>query len=718
MTSLKFNSEIVDGLVKNGKYNEALELIIKIETNKNLENEEINQVNLLKSQIYNYLTLYSKSLQYSQDLLVKSKEEQNYFYYFRAITYRIEALDALNKLDSCAELILEANNLINQKNLDFIPELNIPLAKYYNRIGIYLQKSYKYDEALKAFQKSHDFYDILNDSLGKADILTNMGLTHGLMKSFGKAMDFFNRSLKISRQYGKNMITAWTLAHKSQLSYQISKDKTIINDLNEVFEICSALNNIHCKDYAYNILGNYSFEKGNYHDALKYQQMSYELRKKRDNKLEMAYTLCSIAGIYSRRGDIKKANHYIQKIFLIQEKFSDSLANTLFLSIKGEILTEQGNFKEGSLYLEEALEKFDKLNDFNQRYRTIHFLIWIAITKVDKDKQYQLLDYIQNLIRKFPHNKNLKFFYKLEQGIVFKNSRDTYKELVAKKIFGELAEEEVTQIWIIIEAMLNNIEILLGEIKHSRKKILINDIDTQSSNLLDIAEKQIFIAVISETLLLKANIAIFNNKLEQARILFTKAQYYAHEKGLDLLAQKISDEHDRFLIQSNMEDKDRQTSLDSKITNFEFVFSKITRNFRFQVSYSPYNPLFLIIKKKNNDKIYTIFPLKDQGLNKQNCPNYMEIFEESEKSDFLHNNSFDRINIKNFLVIKGNRGDIRCFFGFHGNSYNAKKELDKFLDKIQNLEEAWNDLKNEKVNSVSEQSKSVIDGYINEIFSD
>ncbi len=457
------------------------------------------------------------------------------------------------------------------------------MTKYYSRVGNFLQKSYKYDEALVVYQTSLEFSKSINDPLIMAENLTEMGYTYGLMKSFEKAFEFFNRSLKISKLHGKKMITAWTLAHKSQLGYQNDSFDDVINDLSKALEICTALGNIHCEDYIYNIMGNYYLKIGEFKEALKYQIKSYKMRKKRQNKLEMAYALCSIAGIYSHCGDIKKANHYIEKIFLIQEDFSDNLTNILFKSIKGEILAEQGKIKEASYYLEKALKKLEDFTDLNQRYWSIHFLIWIAIIKVDKKKQNQMLKYIQNLIDFYPNNQNLMLFFKLERGIVFKYSRDTYKELLAKQIFSELTTQKKMKTWIFIELIVHYIEILIREFKYTHKDEILENIEDLSSRLLAIAEKQKLVAVISEALLLKAILAIEKNEISSVRSIFTKAQKIAHEKGLDLLAQKISDEHDNYIDLLDNSARSHNVSLGSKITNFRFVFSKITRNFQFQI---------------------------------------------------------------------------------------------------------------------------------------
>ncbi len=717
MSSLIIKSEKILQYIADGELNSALESISEWENESNLNIEEDHEINLLKSMLYNRISQYKKSMQYSQDLIIKSKKEQNYYYYFHAIVQCMHSLDSIDYLKQCSELIMEANLIIDGNvNLDKNAKMIRPLGHYYNRLGVFLQKSNKYEEAIQAFQKSLTYFAILNDSLRKADILTNMGNNYALMKSFEKAMKSFNDSLAISRQHGKNINTAWTLAHMSQMSYQMDNDEDILQNLNEALKISFNLNNIHCIDYIYNIMGNYYLKIGEFYEALEYQKLSYKLRKQRGNKLEMAFVLCSIAGIYSRCGEIEKANQYIDKIFLLQEKYSDVLANSLFLSIKGEILAEQCKFQEATKYLEDVLKKFDELQNFNQGYRTIHVLIWIAIIKEDKEKQYLMLEYIQNLMKKYPNHKQIKLFFKLEQGLVFKHSRDTYKEVLAKQIFKELTNQENVKPWIFQESMINHIEILIKEYKYSPNDTIFNEIEKISSQLLTIAKKEIFVALICETLSLKAILAIKQQKLQQGRLLLTKAQKKAEERGLNLLAKKISYEHDNILVLLNSSTENHDKSINSKISNFEFVFSKITRNFKFQISNIHHNPIFLVIWNKTKILLKLNLSSENQDLGLENYDNCLEIYEKSEKLELLQDNTFDRFIIANFMIIVRKFHDIRFHYGYHGNSHFASEKLDGFIKKIQEMKDLWNEISNVKSETISDHVKSKLTECVNDIF--
>ena len=78
---------------------------------------------------------------------------------------------------------------------------------------------------------------------------------------------------------------------------------------------------------------------------------------------------------------------------------------------------------------------------------------------------------------------------------------------------------------------------------------IIKEIQQIIDKLLHLEEQQYNYKLIAKTHLLQAKLALIQFKLKEAQQYLTQAQQVAQEKGLQLLAIKISKEHDEILNQ-------------------------------------------------------------------------------------------------------------------------------------------------------------------------
>lgn len=96
---------------------------------------------------------------------------------------------------------------------------------------------------------------------------------------------------------------------------------------------------------------------------------------------------------------------------------------------------------------------------------------------------------------------------------------------------------------------------------YSKPLILWRGINPLITQLLKIAENQHSFSWLGETKLLQAKLALIQLDLEGGKSLYRQAQQIAEDHGLNLLAQKISNEHDILLEKTEEWDKLRMKTL-------------------------------------------------------------------------------------------------------------------------------------------------------------
>ncbi|MFW9875703.1 MAG: hypothetical protein ACFFG0_21580 [Candidatus Thorarchaeota archaeon] len=110
---------------------------------------------------------------------------------------------------------------------------------------------------------------------------------------------------------------------------------------------------------------------------------------------------------------------------------------------------------------------------------------------------------------------------------------------------------------------------------------IIDDIYPLITQLLDFAEERHSFLYLAEEKLLQAKVALIQMNIEEAKLLFTQAQKLVDSYGFDLLAMKISSEHDIFLEKvkdwDDLKEKNAPISERMKLASLDGVIDRIQR---------------------------------------------------------------------------------------------------------------------------------------------
>jgi hypothetical protein len=152
-------------------------------------------------------------------------------------------------------------------------------------------------------------------------------------------------------------------------------------------------------------------------------------------------------------------------------------------------------------------------------------------------------------------DKQFNLMYLFDKAILLKTSPRISNKGKAEEILKGILEEEDTTYELVIRALLNLCELLLTELRITNDLEVLDELNQFIARLLDIAEKSHSYSILCETLLIQAKLALISLNLEKAQRLLTQGQKIAEKYGLDLLAKKISNEHDDLLKQLEMWEK-------------------------------------------------------------------------------------------------------------------------------------------------------------------
>lgn len=288
---------------------------------------------------------------------------------------------ATASFDSATQTALKASELAEK--IDYLPGKAIALktaglATY--SIGNYLETLDFWTQSLAIFQK-------LNDSLGIANLLNNIGALYSLQGEFPKALEYSLESLKISERIKNtlriysalNTIATVYYAKKStwdtamsylQRALQLSEelgDSTASGIFSEnIAEIYFSngddakaqefyqksidIGNLNNSPYAYNGIGKIYLRKGNISEALNYHKKALQIANSLDSKEHIVGSRKGLAYVYLKQQDFNSAiEQFKQAQQLAEEGSMKPELKELYEQI-AKAYESQGDFKNAYSY--------------------------------------------------------------------------------------------------------------------------------------------------------------------------------------------------------------------------------------------------------------------------------------------------------------------------------------------------------------------------------
>jgi tetratricopeptide (TPR) repeat protein len=205
---------------------------------------------------------------------------------------------------------------------------------------------------------------------GLGDALNNQGFIYNIKGDIPKALEYFEKSLKLQEEIGYKVGIAELLSNIGVIYYnQNEKNKAldyykrslkIREELGDKDGIANSLNNI----------GSVYYDQKDMHKALAYYGNSLKIQEEIGDKLGYAYSLNNIGSAYFNQGDVLKALDYFSRSLEVRESIKDHQGIVASLHNLGAIYLKLSSIKDPSLTKQAHVRfKPGKLNNLKLAYQ-------------------------------------------------------------------------------------------------------------------------------------------------------------------------------------------------------------------------------------------------------------------------------------------------------------------------------------------------------------
>ncbi|MHA1985971.1 MAG: tetratricopeptide repeat protein [Promethearchaeota archaeon] len=663
-------------LMREGKYKEALDVIKDFETKIGISDEDKLSALILEGRIYIYTQKFQKVVKVG-DLAYNLSQKLG------TVSGKIEALYLkssmvwLGNYDKALEMALEAESLVD--NYEKETSLELPRIRADNQIAKALAYIFKgdYNKALELALLSLSFWEKMGEKIDIAYNYLIIGYAYNTKGEQDPALDYATKSLELQKE------------------------------ISNPFGIAPSLY----------LIGIINFLKGNIDQAMQFYKRV--LKIKESSNLQNYSANSWIGRVYGLKGELDLALKYHKQALAISESmdFKHPNVGAKWVNI-GSIYRMKGDYDKAIEFIKRNLEYTDE-----DVYYLRTSLFWLVLINLDKGlreeaERYLLL--LKELIDK-SESKIYSQMYQVAQALVLKARGRTRDRYDAENLLKQIVEKEIINPEIYILSLVSLCEFLLEELENSNDLDVINEINPIITRLRKIAEKQNSYSILAETNLLQGRLALMMLNLNDARSFLTTAQKIADEHGLQLLAQKISYEHDELLDEletwQSLKKKKASVSKRLKLASVDGVMERMLGKRAVEPpAIIEEKSIMLLIMDNSGNTYFTHSFTKDWDYDDL-FSSFMSAF--NTFSSEIFSKSIDRIKIdENLILINPIEPFLICYV-IKGQSYSALKKLNNFSEAIRNRTEIWESLqKSIKTSEMLDLNNPTSLGIaVNEIFS-
>ena len=219
------------------------------------------------------------------------------------------------KLGDGEKLFKEARDIATMENYgEYLSKTNMNLGNIYHMNG-------KFDDSIQCYQKA---LEVVQENGGQADaiapIYNNIALAYKSKGEYGKALEYLDKSLSLSKETNDLYTKAFSYLFQSEI-YCYQKDHSRSMALvTSAFSIFSEIGDRLSMAEAYKILGMVNRDSKRYDIAESYFENSIRINERYNNLLNLAEAQIELSRLYQVTGDKSKTKKYLQQPLKIYQK--------------------------------------------------------------------------------------------------------------------------------------------------------------------------------------------------------------------------------------------------------------------------------------------------------------------------------------------------------------------------------------------------------------
>jgi tetratricopeptide (TPR) repeat protein len=560
-----------------------------------------------------------------------------------------------------------------------------------------------YEENYKFAEKAYQISQELRDNLRSIDALVKMAFATMWIGDFEKALNLIEQSEDLLKT-----LTRCTPLEQEQREASIAYTKGGIylfqGNVNQGLECTNRSlelrENVGSKRElasSLNLMGLfYAMMKSDLDRGLMYAERCQTLAKEINHQRIISMNLQTLGNINVLKGEFKKGLKYFEQSLAIAEKTNNKLMITTNLGNLAMMIIYQGDFDKALMYLESSLEIAKEFGNNWVISFNIANIIETLLYKGEVERAQRYLEQLEEINDK-EDNKTIDLIYRYCKAIVLKTSPRIHNRAKAEELFKQIVQEEMIHSDININTLLNLCELLLDELRTTNEIEVLNELEIFITQLLDIAENTGSYWVLAETYALQGKLALLALDLKGARRLLTQAQQIAEKQGMNLLAGKISIEHDNLLKElskwENLKDQDvslkermELAHIDEQIDN---LFWK--RDFS-SLEHSEEEPILLLVLSEGGIPIFSHVFSKEWSFEDDLFGGFLSAI--NSFSGELFSKGLDRAKFGEHTVLMKSVASFSICYLFKGQSYLAQKRINNFIKQFENTTEIWQTFNN------------------------
>ncbi|MHA2400796.1 MAG: tetratricopeptide repeat protein [Promethearchaeota archaeon] len=654
-------------LIEQAKLDEALEVVENFEQIKSISSEDQLSALLIKGHIYSYNQEFEKFVKNSERAFQMSQD-------LGLVSESVEALIGRafiafqGDLEEASIYVSDAEKLLNSL-------ADNPSARMLRR-ELLLIKSWVW--------------------LLKADT-----------QNVDKAAESAKQLLELSKEekLGNKMDLAATYLLLGQINLRQA------NPTQALIFAMKSLNLSKELDLAVAIADNYRFiavihyQKEEYDKAKTYCKNALGIKEITSrNKLEV---LRILKGIYFIKGEINRALKYSRQAAQLAEKlnFPNLLIDELVTS--GYLKRIKGNNKSAIEFFERALSLSVKWDFKGYMANSLGSLTMTYIDEKSREKANLYFSELYALHQQTNDKYNIpkaellatvpvdiSYWYLRSKAYIMKTSIRMRDRAEAQALYKELIDRTDINPEALFICIGNLCDLLLEELTIYNAPEILKEIMPLITKSLEMAKTGHNYHWLAETKLLQAKLALIQLNIKESKRLMVEAQRIADLHGLNLLAYKISGEHDKLLDQIDAWDKNNKEEFSMmekvNLASTNEVLERMQGKRELEPPEMISEEPILLLIMDNSGATYFSHPFISNWDHSHLFSSFMSAF--NTFMDEIFSNFIDRIKIKENIILMQPVEPFLVCYVIKGESYPALQKLTRFTEAIQENSEIWDAL--------------------------
>ncbi|MHA1911316.1 MAG: tetratricopeptide repeat protein, partial [Candidatus Kariarchaeaceae archaeon] len=387
-----------------------------------------------------------------------------------------------------------------------------------------LQNMGRTEEGLKKVEEGIRLLEELEgreekDKERKANLFINKGNIYLYKGEMEKSQEYYEKSLVINEELGNKRLISLSLNNIGNIYHWRGELDHAMEYYEKSLVLREETGNNHSIGSSLNNIGLVYQKKGEMDRALENYEKCLAICEEMEYKQLIAHPLTNIGQVYYQKGELDKALEYFNKGLANFKRQGDKNHTGEVLIHISRIYHETGELAAALYFLKQCVEICEEIG--SNLFMAYPLFDLITVT-LDLEDIKQAKDYLSNLqqINEQEENRQVNLFSRLGEALILKRSKRrkslTKAEEILEKIIKD-SEEEIIEHQLTVLALVNLSELLLDELNSTGEEEILEEVEEKVDKLVEIAKELQSYSLLTESYLLKAQLALVRLDLIDAR---------------------------------------------------------------------------------------------------------------------------------------------------------------------------------------------------------